>query len=79
MNYEITVKGTLDQAWSDWFSNVVITVDEDRDGRASTILSVRVDDQAALRGMLNKLWDLNLTLLSVTCCEFSEGDDDGKR
>jgi hypothetical protein len=76
MWYEITVKGTLDSRWSDWFSGMTLTVEARGDGRLRTRLSGRVSDQAALRGMLNKLWDLNLTLISVTCSEAQEESDD---
>ncbi|MFN2157294.1 MAG: hypothetical protein ACK2UX_18835 [Anaerolineae bacterium] len=76
MRYEITVKGTLDAKWSDWFSGMAVAVDALEDGRSLTRLTGQVSDQAALRGMLNKLWDLNLTLISVTCAEAQEESDD---
>jgi hypothetical protein len=72
MWYEITVKGTLDQRWSDWFSGMALTVEARGDGRLLTRLSGRVSDQAALRGMLSKLWDLNLTLVSVRSMEVDQ-------
>jgi hypothetical protein len=72
MDYEITVKGTLDAAWTDWFSGMTITIEEGRDGGSFTILNGWIHDQSALRGMLNKLWDLNLTLLSVICWEYAK-------
>ncbi|MFL7810031.1 MAG: hypothetical protein ACK2VD_00735 [Anaerolineae bacterium] len=76
MRYEITVKGTLDAKWSDWFSGMAVAVDALEDGRSLTRLTGQVSDQAALRGMLIKLWDLNLTLISVTCAEAQEESDD---
>jgi len=76
MRYEITVKGTLDAKWSDWFSGMAVAVDALEDSRSLTRLTGQVSDQAALRGMLNKLWDLNLTLISVTCAEAQEESDD---
>ncbi len=81
MEYEITVRGTLDAGWSDWFNGMTITIVEGQDGMSFTILNGWVGDQAALRGMLNKLWDLNLTLLSVICWEFAkkEGQDVDRR
>jgi hypothetical protein len=60
--YEIQVAGELDEQWSDWFSGMQVAV-EDRQSKV-TILSGRVD-QAALRGILNRIWDLNLVLLAV--------------
>lgn len=61
--YQIRVRGRIDTQWSGWFENLTISV-EARTG--ITILEGRLADQAALRGILNKLWDLNLTLISVT-------------
>jgi len=58
--YEITVEGILDGKWSDWFNGMKITF-----GSGSTTLTGAVADQSALRGILFKIWDLNLTLLSV--------------
>jgi len=62
--YYITVQGELDVAWQEWFSGMAITIDQDKDG-VTTTLEGPVADQAALRGVLNKLWDLNLTIISV--------------
>jgi hypothetical protein len=76
MRYEITVKGTLDARWSDWFSGMTLTVEVRGDGRTLTQLKGWVSDQAALRGILIKLWDLNLTLISVTCIGSQEECDD---
>lgn len=61
MTYRIQVQGRLDENWSDWLEEMTITYDSD-----VTTLTGPVADQAVLRGILNKLWDLNLTLLSVT-------------
>ena len=61
--YQIKVAGQLDPDWSDWFSGLAVTVEHG--GEAITTLTGTVSDQAALRGILNKLWDLNLTLISV--------------
>ena len=60
--YAIQIAGELDEQWSGWFGDMHVAV-EDRQ-RKVTILSGCVD-QAALRGILNKLWDLNLALLAV--------------
>jgi hypothetical protein len=60
--YEIEIAGELDGRWSDWFGGMQVRVESQ--SRKMTTLSGRVD-QAALRGMLNKLWDLNLVLISV--------------
>ena len=61
MTYQIQVQGRLDEGWSDWFSGMTVTFES-----GVTTLTGPVADQAALRGILTKIWDLNLTLLSVT-------------
>ncbi|MBN1657265.1 MAG: hypothetical protein JXA93_02635 [Anaerolineae bacterium] len=59
--YEIRVQGNLDRKWSDWFDGFAITaVDE-----SETRLMGTVADQGALHGMLHKIRDLGLPLLSV--------------
>ena len=58
--YEIQVLGMLDESWSDWFGGMMISVDS-----SFTTLSGAIPDQAALRGILDRIWDLNLTLISV--------------
>ena len=59
--YQITVQEHLNPRWSEWFENLNII--QKRDG--TTSLSGPVADQAALYGLLNKLRDMGLTLLSV--------------
>jgi hypothetical protein len=61
MRYIIRVKGHLDTFWQEWFDNLSIT----HDGDGSTLLSGHIKDQAALYGILIKLRDLGLTLLSL--------------
>jgi hypothetical protein len=58
--YRIKVKGSLDSKWSDWFDGFEITSHGD-----DTVLVGHVVDQAALHGILDKLLDLRLPLLSV--------------
>jgi len=60
--YQICIAGELDEKWSDWFSGMSVAVEAGQ--KKVTILSGPAD-QAALRGILNKLWDLNLVLISV--------------
>ena len=64
--YEIKVQGKLNQQWSDWLSGVTICHVPIGEEILITTLTGPIVDQAALRGILNQLWDLNLTLLSVT-------------
>jgi hypothetical protein len=60
--YKIRIDGLLDDSWSDWFDGLTIfhTADE------KTILIGSLPDQAALHGVLNKIHDLGLTLLTVS-------------
>ena len=62
LHYQITVQEYLDESWSDWFDSLRITHASD----GATILTGAVRDQTALYGLLAKLRDLGLTLLSVT-------------
>ena len=61
--YEIRVQGQLDPRWSDWFGGLTLTYSEE----GSTLLSGLLSDQAALHGLLERIRDLNLTLISITC------------
>jgi len=63
--YHITIKGHLDSEWSDWFDGFTITLVDN----GETILSGSVIDQTALHGVLIKIRDLGLPLLSLTCRE----------
>ena len=60
VDYEIRVRGNLDERWSAWFESMVIRHEE-----GTTTLTGPVADQAALHGLLDKVRDLNLTLISV--------------
>lgn len=60
LNYEFRLRGELPSYWSDWFDGLTI---HHVDGE--TLLSGAVSDQAALHGILNKIRDLGLILLSV--------------
>ena len=66
--YQIKVEGTLDERWSDWFSGLAVAAEDAGEGAPVTTLTGLMD-QAALRGILNKVWDLNLTLVSVVPIE----------
>ena len=60
--YEIRIKGHLDDRWADWFGGLTITLEDNGD----TLLTGPVVDQAALHGLLRKVRDLGMPLLSVT-------------
>jgi len=63
--YEIQVQGRLDESWSNWFNGMTIAPEgASGDSPVTTLIGV-VADQAALRGILERIWNLNLTLLSV--------------
>jgi hypothetical protein len=60
--YEIRIKGHLDTRWADWFEGLTITALDN----GETLLMGMVVDQAALHGVLRKVRDLAMPLLSVT-------------
>jgi hypothetical protein len=62
--YEIKVKGQLDARWSAWFDGMAITAQDDE-----TMIVGEKIDQPKLRGILNKIWDLNLILVSINRIE----------
>ena len=59
--YRLRVEGHLDQRWSTWFDDLTLT----REGDGTTSLSGAVTDQAELHGLLMKIRDLGITLISV--------------
>jgi len=66
--YQIKVPGELDESWSEWTGRMTIAVDCDDNGLPITTLTGTVD-QAALQGLLRRLYSLGLPLLSVMCIE----------
>ena len=61
VRYEIRVEGVLDQRWSDWFDGMQIS----SQSGGVTVIAGPVVDQAALHGLLAKVRDLNLPLISI--------------
>ncbi len=68
MIYQIRIKGHLGPQWTDWFGGLTITLEENGD----TLLTGPVVDQAALHGLLRKVRDLGMPLLSVIQSEKGE-------
>ena len=69
--YQIRIEGHLGPQWTDWFEGLSITLEED----GNTLLTGPVVDQAALHGLLKKVRDLGLPLVSV--CPIDPGQADG--
>ena len=65
VHYQIRLKGHLDTQWADWFAGLAVSLEENGD----TLLTGPVADQAALHGLLKKIRDLGLPLLSVLSVE----------
>ena len=63
--YRIKVRGRLKESWSDWFDGMTIEFLFGPDGMTVTMLTGVIADQSALYGVLNKVRDLGLILLSV--------------
>ncbi len=64
--YQIKVPGELDESWSEWAGGMTISAESEGDGPPVTTLTGTVD-QAALQGLLRRLYSLGLPLISVNC------------
>jgi len=73
--YQIRIRGHLDSQWTDWFDRMSITLEEDGD----TLLTGAVADQAALHGLLKKVRDLGMTLVSINPVLPGRTDRSGKK
>ena len=72
--YVIKVKGHIDEGKSYWFEGLTMTTGFDEDGRPITTFSGPLADQAALHGVLAKIRDMNLPLISVSQVETDSKD-----
>lgn len=68
--YQIRIKGHLGSQWTDWFEGLTITLEDNGD----TLLTGPVVDQAALHGLLKRVRDLGMPLVSVCPLEHDEAD-----
>jgi hypothetical protein len=69
--YQIRIKGYLGSQWTEWFGGLTITQEDNGD----TFLTGMVVDQAALHGLLRKVRDLGMPLLSVNRIKSGEGSN----
>jgi len=63
--YQIRIRGQLDTQWTDWFEGLIITLEDNGD----TLITGLVIDQTALHGLLKKVRDLGMPLISVYTVE----------
>ena len=68
--YQIRLRGHLSDQWTNWFEGLTITLEEDGD----TLLTGSIVDQAALFGLLKKVRDLGMPLVSINCIEPGKPD-----
>ena len=68
--YQIRIEGHLGREWADWFEGLAITLEDN----GETLLTGPVIDQAALHGLLKKVRDVGMPLLSVMCVKPGQAD-----
>ena len=71
--YQIRLQGHLDRQWSDWFGGLTVTLEDN----GETLLTGPVVDQAALHGLLRKVRDIGMPLLSVVRVDLDQADASG--
>jgi hypothetical protein len=77
--YEIKIRGFLDNHWQQWFEGMTLQYDENAEaGQGYTFIIGQIADQPALHGLLAKIRDLNLTLISVRRIAPNDLDSQGR-
>ncbi len=71
MTYEIRVEGLIDDRWSEWLGGMALTHEDNRE----TVLLGELQDQTALQGVLERIRDLGLELISVRRLDGNRSDD----
>lgn len=66
--YEIRIRSKIDAGWSDWFDQMILNYTTDEEGTVTTLVGT-IKDQAALYGLIKKIRDLGLTILSINQVE----------
>ena len=73
--YRVIIQGRLHEKWSVWFNGMLVNSIMTAESSNDTLLIIAVPDQAALRGVINKIWDLNLNLISINLIPaYAHGD-----
>ena len=65
IHYRIQIEGILKEKWINWFNGQLVGAISPDPSTNLTVFHVNVPDQAALRGVVNKIWDLNLAVVSI--------------
>jgi hypothetical protein len=69
LSYRVSVQGRVGERWQDWFEQLVITFDRGASDIPITLLEGTLADQAALHGLLRKLYTLGFVILSLKCTD----------
>ncbi len=77
--YQITIEGAIHEEWSDWMNGMLISTPNGACESQATVLTAQVIDQSALRGLICRLWDLNLTIISIFRLENNAGVKGGEK
>ena len=75
--YEIKISGIFDQTWRNWLNADSISDEIQKDGTYVTTIRCSVKDQADLRGLIRKIWNLNLIITSLLCVQEKSNIDKG--